>query len=39
MGKPDRIESYTCESCNASFSKEEGERHMAAAMEHLRHVA
>jgi transposase-like protein len=36
MGKPDRVSSYACEACHATFSREEGERLDAAQAERVR---
>lgn len=36
MGKPEAVTRYTCESCGASFPREEGERVQAEATERLR---
>lgn len=36
MGKTELVSAYVCESCGASFSREEGSRLMAEAAEHLR---
>jgi hypothetical protein len=36
MGNPEKVTRYTCQSCNASFSREEGERMMETEKERLR---
>ncbi len=36
LGKPGRVTLYTCESCDRSFSREEGERIKATVKERLR---
>ncbi len=36
IGKADRVSSYTCESCKASFSREDGTRIVAEAVERVR---
>jgi transposase-like protein len=36
MGKSDRVSSYACEACHATFSREEGERLQAAQAERVR---
>jgi transposase-like protein len=36
MGKTELVSSYVCESCAATFSREEGERLAAGAAERLR---
>lgn len=36
MGKKELVSTYVCESCGASFSREQGERVMAQAAEALR---
>ena len=36
IGKSDRVSSYACEACHASFSLEEGERLEAAQAERVR---
>lgn len=35
IGKADRVVRYTCESCQATFSREEGERVQAQAAERV----
>jgi hypothetical protein len=36
MGKADRVSRYVCESCQATFSREEGEGMVAQAAERLK---
>ena len=36
MGKSEMVSTYLCESCGGTFSREEGERLMAAAGERVR---
>lgn len=36
MGKSDRVSSYVCEACHATFSREEGERLQATQAERVR---
>ena len=36
MGKPDRVTSYLCEGCQATFAREEGERLQAGEAERVR---
>lgn len=36
LGHEDRVESYSCEACNDTFSPEEGERLLAEEAERLR---
>ena len=36
MGKPDKASRYTCESCGAAFSREEGERLLAQETARIR---
>ena len=36
MGKSDRVSSYACEACHATFSREQGERLLATQTERVR---
>ena len=36
IGKPEKVTSFTCESCQASFSREEGEQLQATEAERVR---
>ena len=36
MGKPELVSAYVCESCHATFSREEGEVLVASAADRLR---
>ena len=36
MGKSDRVSSYACEACHATFSREQGERLLATQAERVR---
>jgi hypothetical protein len=36
MGKSDRVSSYVCEACHATFSREQGERLLATQAERVR---